>query len=697
MIMALITGLAMVLMIACDGGAKQDETPVSDNPLFPAHNAAIDFAALTAEDIDEASAKLMSDTDTTISQIINMEGERTFENTMIVLDATYNEMGTVYSAIYLMSSTHPDSSIRAHAAEAVNVLGKYSNELQLNEDLYKVVKAYAATGNYQQLSAERRRNVDRMLSGFERNGFALDAAKRAELKEIRDRITELGNTFNKNIAEYSDHLILSEKQVEGLPEDWKSARKQEDGSYKVDLSYPSYIPFMKYAKDDNARRDLYIKYKNRAADTNLGVLVDLLKARREMAELLGYETYAQYRVGDRMASTTDNVWSFETELSGLVRSKAELDYEELLAVMKKDAVKSAANTIQPWQASYYNNINLVDNYEVDEEEVKQYFELNKVIDGLFSITQNLFGLEYREVENPSVWHPDVRLFEVYQDNTLMGRFYLDLHPRENKYGHAACFPIVTGRDTDKGYLVPQASLVCNFPEPTEDKPALMPHSQVETFFHEFGHVLHHILSRSEMAGEASFTVARDFVEAPSQIFENWTWDYNSLQLFAKHYETGEVLPRELFDKMVAAKNVGSGMAALQQIYYGTLDFTLHDRFDPEGEETTTDVSKRLQEEITLYPYVDGTAFEANFGHLNGYGAGYYGYLWSNVYAQDMFSLFEQNGILDKETGKRYRDIVLAQGATKPEIELVREFLGREPNQKAFLRSLGLENRVIDQD
>lgn len=694
--MACVAALAMALMIACDGGSKQEEPAVSDNPLFPAHNAAIDFAALTATDIDSAAADLVEKTDAAIDGIINMEAERTFENTMVALDATFNELSTVYSAIYLMSSTHPDSTIRAHASEAVNGLGKYSNELQLNEDLYKVVKDYTTTGNYQQLSAERKRNVDRMLSNFERNGFALNAEDREKLKAIRDRLTELGNTFNKNIAEYSDHLILNEVQVAGLPDDWKKARQQEDGTYKVDLSYPSYIPFMKYAEDDDARRQLYIKYKNRAADSNLEVLVDLLKARREMANLLGYETYAQYRVGDRMASTTDNVWDFETELSALVRPKAELDYAEILAV-KKDAVKISGEQVQPWQASFYNNINLVENYEVDEAEVKQYFELDQVIDGLFTITQTLFGLEYREVQDPSVWHPDVRLFEVYQDDKLMGRFYLDLHPRENKYGHAACFPIVTGRDTDKGYLIPQASLVCNFPEPTEDKPALMPHSQVETFFHEFGHVLHHILSRSELAGEASFTVSRDFVEAPSQIFENWTWDYESLKLFAKHYETGEVLPRELFDKMVAAKNVGSGMGALQQIYYGTLDFTLHDRFDPDGEETTTEVSKRLQEEITLYPFVDGTAFEANFGHLNGYGAGYYGYLWSNVYAQDMFSVFEKNGILDQETGKRYRDIVLAQGATKPEIELVREFLGREPNQKAFLRSLGLENRVIDQD
>lgn len=690
---ALLAVLGLLVM-ACDSQPVKERYPKIDNPLVAEFNAAIDFATVTATDIDSVASYIKAKTDFEIEQVINLQSTRTFENTMVQLDATFSDMGTIFSSLYLIMSTHPDSTVRQHASDAVTDLGKFNNELQLNEELYQAIKSYSQSAEVARLSRERTRNVERMLSGFERNGFALDSANRVVLKGIRDRITELGNQFNQNIAAYSDHSMLTEREVRGLPDDWKESRRQEDGRYKVDLSYPSYIPFMKYAQSDEGRKELYIKFKNRAADQNLTVLVDMLRARQEMASLLGYNTYAEYRVGDRMAATTANVWEFETELSSLVRAKADLDYAELLDVKSKVSGQEASE-VYAWQASYYNNINLVENYEVDEAEVKQYFELNQVLEGLFSITQNLFGLEYREVAEAAVWHEDVRLFEVYKGEELMGRFYLDLHPRDNKYNHAACFPIVTGRQTEQGYQIPQASLVCNFPAPGEDGPALMPHGQVETFFHEFGHVLHHILSRAEMGGEASFSVARDFVEAPSQIFENWTWDYASLSLFAKHHETGEVLPEALFEKMVAAKNVGSGMGALQQIYYGTLDFTLHDRFDPDGEETTTDVARRLQNEITLYPFVEGTAFEASFGHLNGYGAGYYGYLWSNVYAQDMFSEFEKNGILDEETGRRYRDIILAQGATKPELELVREFLGREPNQKAFLRSLGLEDRVIE--
>jgi thimet oligopeptidase len=288
-----------------------------------------------------------------------------------------------------------------------------------------------------------------------------------------------------------------------------------------------------------------------------------------------------------------------------------------------------------------------------------------------------------------VWHEDVRLFEVRDDGKTIGRFYLDLHPRANKYTHAACFPIVSGKTTDNGYQIPTASLVCNFPRATESRPALMSHDQVETFFHEFGHVLHSMLTTVEVMQFSGSSVSRDFVEAPSQIFENWTWHYESLRLFARHYETGEVLPKALFDKMLAARNVNSGNDALAQIYYGVIDMTLHDKFDPNGTETTTEVVKRLNNEITLFDFLEGTAMHASFGHLMGYAAGYYGYKWSEVYAADMFSAFEEEGILNSKVGQRYRDIILAKGGSEEPLQLVKDFLGREPNDEAFLRSLGL--------
>jgi thimet oligopeptidase len=282
------------------------------------------------------------------------------------------------------------------------------------------------------------------------------------------------------------------------------------------------------------------------------------------------------------------------------------------------------------------------------------------------------------------------MFEVMKDGKMISRFYLDLYPRPNKYGHAACFGIIAGKMTANGYQYPTASLVCNFPKPSKDKPSLMPHGDVETFFHEFGHVLHNMLTTSDLEYFAGTNVAQDFVEAPSQIFENWAWEYDALKMFAKHYKTGEVLPEDLYNKMKASRNAGSGLNTLQQIFYGTLDMTLHDKFNPDSTSTTTtDVVKDLQNKITLYPYLDGSHMQYSFGHLNGYGAGYYGYLWSKVYAQDMFSIFKKNGIMDQKTGIRYRDIILAKGASEDPMDLVKEFLGRDPNDEAYLKDLGL--------
>jgi thimet oligopeptidase len=495
--------------------------------------------------------------------------------------------------------------------------------------------------------------------------------------------------FQKNIADVDDYLIVNETQIEGLQEDYKNARRQEDGSYKIDLSYPSYIPFMKFSNSEETRKELYTMFNNRAAKSNLEVLIKVLMLRKEMAELLGFKTYADYRVGDRMAKLPQNVWDFENNLVDRLKEKAQMDYDELLVVKRGKLGDETIDVIQPWESGYYNNILLKEKYDLDQNLVKEYFETNNVITGLFQIAQHLFAVEFEEVQNPSVWDKDVKMFNVKKDGKIISRFYTDLYPRPNKFSHAACWPMIKGKNTSEGYQMPVATLVCNFPAPTDDTPSLLSHSEVETFFHEFGHVLHNVLTTAELSTQSGTSVSRDFVEAPSQIFENWTWNYDALQLFAKNYKTGEVLPESLFEKMVAAKNVGSGLSNTQQVFYGMIDFTLHDKYDPTSATTTTEVVTELQNSITLYPHLEGTHMQAAFGHLMGYAAGYYGYLWSLVYAQDMFSVFEQNGIMDVETGLRYRDIILSNGGSRDELEMVVEFLGREPNQDAYFKSIGL--------
>lgn len=683
----LLTLAVAVAFLACEPQQQKQETP-TENPFYNTFNEPIDFGGIDPLDVSEATESIQNITDKAIADVIALkQDDRTFDNTMLALDDLYARFDGVASAIYLMSYTHPDSSIRNNALESNTVLGQYINKIQLNEDLYRAVKDYSKSEEAGKLTDYKAKFVQETVEEFERNGFALEKEDRKKLQEINDALSEIGDQFSKNIASYKDYLIVDEADMNGLPEDYKEEHKQENGTYHVDLSYPSYRPFMKYSESDEARKALYMKYMNRAMPGNIEVLESLLQKRKEMAELLGYRSYAEYRLEDRMAGTPERVWDFENKLKQELRQKAEKDYQELLEV-KKDAT-GEASIINGWESSFYFDKLLKEKYQLDGELVKQYFALDDVIQGLFKITQTIFDLEYREVDNPSVWHPAVRLFEVIKDGKLKGRFYLDLFPRENKYNHAACFGIKNGKMTTKGYQVPTASLVCNFPRPTDDKPALMPHDQVETFFHEFGHVLHHMVTTADLLSQSGTNVSRDFVEAPSQIFENWVWNYDALKLFAKHYESREVLPEDLFNKMLAAKNVGSGISASTQVFYGSYDMMLHDKYDPNGSESTTDVLKKLQADILLYPYVEGTHFQAAFGHLNGYGASYYGYLWSKVYAQDMFSVFEKNGILDKATGKRYRDIILASGSSKDELELVKEFLGREPNNEAFLRELGL--------
>ena len=662
----------------------------SSNPVFPEFNAIIQFDKLTVENVKSATDSLVAKTKRNLEAIYNVPAqERSWDNTMLAIDDLYDELRSGYGIIYLMGNTHPGDEVRNQCNERIVVLQKYYNELGLDEELYRSVKEYAAMGEAKTLAGYKEKLLRETLRDFRRNGFDLSKEKREELKELQDTLSDLTTTFGRNIAEYQDSLIVDEATLAGLDDDYKEARKTADGMYKLDLTYPTVFPFLDFAESDETRKALSIKYRNRAADKNIAVLKEVLINRRKLATLLGYPTYAAYVLETRMAKNPKTVWEFENSLIAKVRQKAGLDYQELLSAKRAHLNDPTIDVVNAWESRFYNNILLRDKYNVDQKKVKEYFELNSVLGGLFQITQSLFDVKYVEVESPSVWHEDVRLFEVRDDGKTIGRFYLDLHPRANKYTHAACFPIVSGKTTDNGYQIPTASLVCNFPRATESRPALMSHDQVETFFHEFGHVLHSMLTTVEVMQFSGSSVSRDFVEAPSQIFENWTWHYESLRLFAKHYETGEVLPKALFDKMLAARNVNSGNDALAQIYYGVIDMTLHDKFDPNGTETTTEVVKRLNNEITLFDFLEGTAMHASFGHLMGYAAGYYGYKWSEVYAADMFSAFEEEGILNSKVGQRYRDIILAKGGSEEPLQLVKDFLGREPNDEAFLRSLGL--------
>lgn len=684
-----ILGLGTILTIIVQQN-PQVRKP-SKNPLVVEFNEVHDFSRLRPGNITRATKYVLDRADHLLARILGIsDAERTFNNTLLAVDDIYAAIEAVWSPGYLMGYTHTNKTIRDEGLESSRTIQKYLTDLALNEDLYNAVTAYSKSSEATGLTGYKRKFLDDTLLDYKRSGFDLPKEERDKVKTIFNELSDLGIEFSKNISDFQDTLFVSEAEVEGLPESYKKERLQPDGRYAIDMPYPSYVPFMEFSESDEAREQLQFKYKNRAKDSNLTVLDNIISKRMKLVQVLGYDSYAEYRTEDRMAKNPETVWKFENDLKRKVRPKGQLDVNEMLKI-KSARMGKNADVIQPWEAGFYYNKVLKENFNLDPEEVRQYFEFQNVTQGLFTIYQQLFGIWFKQVDSPSVWHEDVLMYEVYDRaaRNLIGRFYLDMFPRPNKYGHAAAFSVTMGKMTEKGYQKPATALVCNFPKPSEFQPSLLTHDNVETYFHEFGHLVHGILTEADLMSHAGTSVARDFVEAPSQMLENWVWQKESLSLFAKHYETGEVIPDELLNKMIAAKNVNSGTRTLQQIFYGVLDFTLHDGFDPGGEKTTTDIVNKLQNEITFYPMQKGTHMQAAFGHLNGYGAAYYGYMWSKVFAQDMFSVFEEKGIMDAQTGLRYRDVILGKGGTEDPLDLVREFLGREPNSEAFTRSLGL--------
>lgn len=663
---------------------------MNQNVLFPEFNAAVDFQNLSAEDINKAAQSVMGRAEKLLADILEVNGDdRTRGNTLWKFDDLHNEIEKVHSVIFLMAYVHPDAEIRAESLNGIKKLSKFENRLNMNVDLYRAIKAYSDSEDESRLRPAEAKLLKDVIREFEQNGLGLPREEREKIGELQDDISDLGIQFESNISSYQDSMILDEESMRGLPDDYKEARKTDEGRYRIDLTYPSYFPFMKYAESDEARKQLSYRFKNIAADKNLEVLSRMLKKRKEMAEMLGYSSFAAYRLENRMAEKPEKVWEFERTLQEKVSQKAREDYQLLLD--KKRQYKRDAGKVYSWENAFYRTLLLKEDYHVDDEEVKQYFELDRVLEGLFHIAGQLFGLAFHEKQDPSVWHPEVRMFEVFDRSEPMGRFYLDLFPRDDKFNHAACFTMIPGKETSKGYQMPQASLVTNFPRPTGDQPSLLTHQDVVTLFHEFGHLMHDLLTRAPFSSQSGTSTKRDFVEVPSQLFEHWAWEYDSLKRFAVHHQTGRQLPEDLYRRMLDAKNLGSGLFTLQQIFYGMLDMTLHDRYDPRVDNrSTTDIVKALQNEITFFDYMEGTRFEAGFGHLYGYAAGYYGYLWSKVYAEDMFSVFRDTGVMDQPAGSRLREQVLEKGASVEEKDIVRDFLGREASYQAFLESIGVE-------
>ena len=656
--------------------------------------APFDYASVTAAEIRDEGRAAIEKVEASVDALVAVpEAERTFANTLGALDAIHDQLGQTSGRYAFLAHVAHQEDIRDAAIAFEQELDAFSTSLGFRDDVYRAIRAFAGSPRAAALDADASRLLEFTLRDFRRNGFELDAGSRAQIEELKQQLVDLGVRFRRNIDESDDALMLTREQLAGLPDPYILALAQvetDDGPrYRVSLDYPEMYPFLEAADDESLRRELFLLNHNKAADTNLALLDQALAARAKAARLLGYDSWADYILEIRMAQTPGAATDFLEDLERRVRVKATRDIEELTAA-KRDHLADSEARLEIWDWRYYQQRILREQHDVDQFAVASYFPLEETLNGMLDVYARLVGVRFTRIEDTRAWHPDVRLYAI-EDATggdHIAHAYMDLHPRPDKYGHAAAFTLRPGRELEDGsYQPPVSAVVANFTKPTPSTPSLLRHSEVRTLFHEFGHILHQTLTRARYARFSGTSVERDFVEAPSQMLEHWIWNPEVIAGFARHVDSGEPLPPELLARMTASRNLASGLHWLRQIYFSRLDLAYHGPDDGTGAGKDSDKIAEDLHEITGFPFPPDTHFQAGFGHLFGYDAGYYGYLWSKVFGDDMFERFEADGLA---AGSDYRAIILQQGGAADAAQLVRDFLGREPRNDAFLRDIGLE-------
>jgi thimet oligopeptidase len=645
----------------------------------------------TPDQIHGAGQRVMTEADRRYDAIANMkDAERTFDNTIRGMEQVGTWAGEEIGPPLFLKYVSTDEKIRDAGDSLEVVFSRWAIKTQAREDLYAALKA--AVKKDPPKTAIEKRLVEKMTLDFQLNGLDLPKEKRDRVTELKQKISDLGIAFDTNLNEAQDSLLLTREELVGMPDSYvERLEKAKDGRYKVTVSYPDFYPFMQNSTNATARAELERKFSNRASDKNLKLLAEALVLRQQLAETMGKKNYAEYALQDRMAKSPAQVMGFLTDLVAKLKPYRDQDIATLSALKKeKEGADAGPVTIADWR--FYDNELKKTRYQVNPEEVREYFPLDVVTEGLMNTYQTLFGLKFKEIKPADAWHEDVQLFEVRdaKDDHLVGHFYLDLFPRPNKYGHAAAWGLVKGHMEDGKWVTPVSAMVCNFTKPTATDPSLLGHDEVETFFHEFGHVMHNINGKTPIGYFSGTSVYQDFVEAPSQMLENWVWDADVLQSLSGHYkDKSKKLPRELLDRMILAKNLDNGLKYSRQAFFALTDM----RYHSEPVKSTTDVWHEGMRDVFGIPASAGTFEEGSFGHLFGYEAGYYSYLWAEVFAADMFSRFKKDGVMNPETGRAYRDLILAPGGSKEPMELLEAFLGRKPNQEAFLEHIGVKPPV----
>ncbi len=602
-----------------------------------------------------------------LDALLGVTGERTIENTLLVLNNLGIEIDAAASKASLMENVHPDETVRTAAETGSQNIQAFTTALSLNRDVYEAVTAVDVSG----ADDLTRRFKELTLRDYRRSGVDKDQETRDRIEALQKELVEIGQEFSRNIRDDERTVQFDPAALEGLPKDYIDGHPvDESGKASITTAYPDYLPVIKYARSTATRERMYHAFNNRGYPANKEVFTRLLEKRYELARLLGYDNWAHFITDDKMVGSPEEAARFIEKLDGAARERAERDVESLLARKRQD--DPAATRVEDYEKSYLSELVRAEQYDFDSQALRPYFNYDDVRNGILSLTSTLFSVRYEPVTDAPVWHETVECYDIFEGDTHLGRFYLDMHPREGKYGHAAQFNINSGV---KDRQVPVAALVCNFPGGDDSGVALMEHSDVETYLHEFGHLLHTIFGgNQEWIRFSGVATEWDFVEAPSQMLEEWSIDWSTLATFARHYETGEPIPAALVERLRAAQDFGKGIYIRQQNFYSAV--SLHAYNQQPSRVSMEKMVPELQTKYSSFPYVPGTQMYASFGHLEGYSAMYYTYMWSLVIAKDLFSRFDTANMLDPKVATEYRRTVLDPGGTQDAADLVEEFLGR---------------------
>mgnify|MGYP003147515976 FL=1 len=670
-----------------------------NNPLLQEFDHA-PFSKIKNEHFKPAIMKAIEMAREEINAIASNADEATFPNTIETLEFSGEKLDRVTSIFFNLNSAETNEEIQQIAQEVSPLLSEFRNDIILNKALFEKVKSVYKKKDQLDLNTEQKTLLDRKYKAFSRNGANLPIEKQNELRDIDKKLSKLSLDFGQNVLAETNKFELhltDENDLKGLPESFKeeaaqvAASKEKEG-WIFTLEYPSYLPFMKYAENRELRKKMALAFGSKGfhgdeLDNQENVL-QIAKLRFNRAQLLGYQTHAHFVLEERMAETPEKVNNFLDEILEKAKPAADREFKELENFAKD---LDGIDQLQKWDAAFYSEKLKQKLFNLDDEKLKPYFKLENVIDGVFTVAQKLYGLSFKEVFDVDKYHEDVKTYQVLDENNKeMALFYADFHPRPGKRDGAWMTGYKSQYKKDGEEERPHISIVCNFTKPSKKQPSLLTFNEVTTLFHEFGHALHGMLGDTEYPSLSGANVYWDFVELPSQLLENWCYEKEALQLFAKHYETGEVIPMELVQKIKESANFQEGMATVRQLSFGMLDLSWHG-VDPSA---ITDVKKNEDqafERTKLFPNVAENCMSTAFSHIfqGGYSAGYYSYKWAEVLDADTFEYFQQNGIFSREVANKFKTNILSQGGTDHPMTLYKKFRGKEPKPDALLKRAGL--------